>query len=138
MDYHEFEEERQQYERYFLESEASGDLNRVKRLLAKHGVNINCTEIEGWTALLFAVTKVHGEMTRFLLSRGAAVNAANNCGQTALMLAAENGTMAILQILLENHSIDVNLTTQRGTALMVAAQKVAFKCSTVCWRLVLI
>ncbi|KAG2895863.1 hypothetical protein PC119_g15408, partial [Phytophthora cactorum] len=123
MDYHEFEEERQQYERYFLESAASGDLNRVKRLLAKHGVNINCTEVEGWTALMFAVTKVHGEMTRFLLSRGAAVNAANNCGQTALMLAAENGTMAILQILLENHSIDVNLTNQRGTALMVAAQK---------------
>ena len=57
-----------------------------------------------------------------LLARGANVNAVTPYGDTALILAAENGHKEIVSALLSHGGIDVNAATSKGsTALMSAA-----------------
>ncbi|KAI5929485.1 putative ankyrin repeat domain-containing protein 19 [Manis javanica] len=75
----------------------------VARLL-EHTADIE----EGFTPLLLAVSQRNYKMTEYLLSEGADVHAVDNYERTALMLAIENGSTDIVNLLQE----DVDVLSQ--------------------------
>ena len=96
----------------------------VAMLLAENGADVNITDTNGNTPLIFIIHKTGNlEITRRLLEKGAAVNTQNRTGETALMYAAWRGHSNIVQLLLENRA-DVTLKNRQGdTALGLAESK---------------
>ena len=99
----------------------SGD---VAMFLIENGAEVNVTDTNGNTPLIFIIHKIGNlEITQRLLENGAAVNAQNRTGETALMYAAWRGHSDIVQLLLENRA-DVNIKNRQGdTALTLAESK---------------
>lgn len=56
---------------------------------------------QGLRALHYAVWQKHVEAVRLLLVRGADINAIDECGYSALHLAAEHGYLELTQLLLD-------------------------------------
>ena len=75
------------------EGASDGDFERVKAWLAGGSASVNASDHTGWTLLHWTVvgelTAEHVEFARYLISRGARVNAAANRwdGSTALHFA---------------------------------------------------
>jgi hypothetical protein len=82
-----------------IDAAFSGDVNRVRRLLAAgadvHERNRSCD-----TALLAAARGARPEIVKLLLAAGAKVNARNDRCETALMLAAFSGSKETVNLLL--------------------------------------
>ena len=80
--------------------------------------SIDATGQDGWTPLMYAALYGNVDNCKLLLDRGAAVNARNNSGGTALMYAVED--VAKTKLLLKRGA-DPNLRSGEGrTALMIA------------------
>ena len=94
----------------------------VQQLLAA-GVDANEPQVDGATALHWAVQAQDTSLAERLLTAGANAMAANRVGATPLMLAAINGDAPMLALLLD-HGADVNalLSVTGDTALMLAAR----------------
>ena len=93
-------------------------------LLAKAGadVNIQCDK-QGNVGVIYATMKSEVQLLKALLEAEADVNAVNNEGQSALIMAVKDDLREIRKILLEAGT-DVNAGTFEGnTALMLAATK---------------
>ncbi|HEX5226736.1 MAG TPA: ankyrin repeat domain-containing protein [Bryobacteraceae bacterium] len=99
-----------------------GDASAVRSLLAKKA-DVNAPQVDGTTALLWAVRANDLEMTDLLLKAGANVSAPNQSGATPMQLAAMNGSIAMLQRLIQAGA-DANapLSQTGDTALMMAAR----------------
>ena len=93
------------------------------RSLLQRKVNVNTPQVDGTTALHWAVRLDDLEMADMLIRAGAAVKTANRQGVTALQLAALNGSAPMLDRLLKAGA-DPNaaLTPSKDTALMMAAR----------------
>ena len=63
-----------------------GSFDEVVRLV-EHGVSVDATDEDGWTAAMFAVGGGHVEVLGELIRRGANIEARNKDGETALHLA---------------------------------------------------
>ena len=100
-----------------------GDIN-VVTFLIENGADVNVTDANGNTPLIFIINKTGNfGITRRLLEKGAAVNLQNRSGETALMYAAWRGYASIVRLLLENRA-DVTLKNRQGsTALTLAESK---------------
>jgi len=86
------------------------------------GVDVNATQIDGTTALHWAVHYDDAETAALLVKAGANVNAANRYGVPPLALACTNGNAAVVRMLLEAGA-DANATMKGGeTVLMMAAR----------------
>ena len=97
-----------------------GNLLEIRRLLAQ-GTNINASDDDGYTPLIWAQLGNRPEVVRLLLDRGAEINAQDREGYTALHQAAMSGRDAILEILLERGA-SVGTRNRNGwTPLMDAA-----------------
>lgn len=97
------------------------DRNAVRMLLAER-TDVNAAQVDGTTALHWAVHRDDLETVRMLIGAGANVKAANRYGVTALTLACTNGNVAIVELLLKAGA-DANTTVAGGeTALMTAAR----------------
>lgn len=104
-----------------IEAAKAQDLAGFRSLLDL-GVDANATEVDGSTALHWAVHRNNVDMTAALLSAGADPAAENRYGVAPLSLAAENGNVAIVTLLLEAGA-DANTASGEGeTALMTAAR----------------
>ena len=68
----------------------------VPRQLAQQRRDINATEVDGTTALMWAVRNGDQQSEALLLTAGANANAVNRYGVTALSLAASTGNLAAL------------------------------------------
>ncbi|KAI5777396.1 ankyrin repeat-containing domain protein [Geopyxis carbonaria] len=96
-------------------------------LLLDHGADIETREEQtGNTPLTYCLAKRRTkpakceEIMRILIDRGANVNATNDHGETALMLAAEKGSPRMVTLLLDRGA-DVNAKDSEGqTALSIA------------------
>jgi hypothetical protein len=100
-----------------------GETETVERLFETR-TDVNETDDEGRTALMFAVTNIHRDTAKRLLEHGADVNAVANDGSTALILAASAGDAKIVRDLLSEGADPSARFTQTGkTALMVAKEK---------------
>jgi ankyrin repeat protein len=97
------------------------DRARVRALLQQHA-DVNQPQVDGMTALHWTTYQDDAEMTRWLVSAGANVKAANRYGVTPLSLACANGNAAIVELLVESGA-DPNTTLPGGeTVLMTAAR----------------
>ncbi len=96
----------------------------IVMFLIENGANVNVTDVNGNTPLVFIINKTGNlKVIQRLLEKGASVNTQNRTGETALMYAAWHGHSVIVQLLLENRA-DVTLKNRQGrTALMLAESK---------------
>ena len=99
-----------------------GDREAVRAALARKA-DVNAPQIDGATALHWAVERDDLEMTDLLIRAGARVTARTREGVSPLQLAAVNGSAPILDRLLKAGA-DPNgaLTSMGDTALMMAAR----------------
>ena len=107
---------------FLMDAAADGDLGLVKTLLAQ-GYDINHESAGGVTPLSAAVTGGKQELVRFVLSKGANVNAASNhVGETPLIDAAYTGNLEIVKLLLA-HGAEPCVTDREGINALRMAQK---------------
>lgn len=99
-----------------------GDIAQVRSLLAQKA-DVNQPQLDGTTALHWAVRQDGLEMVNLLIGAGANVKAANRFGVTPLQLACVNGNAATIEALLKA-GVDANaVISELGeTALMMAAR----------------
>src|SRR5215469_8164124 len=92
------------------------------RALLRNGADVNSSQTDGTTALLWAAYHDDVETARVLIKAGAHVNVANRYGITPLAQACTNGSAAMAKLLLDAGA-DINATLRGGeTLLMLAAR----------------
>lgn len=99
----------------------------ARLLMEQDGIDVNATDVDGWTALIYACSGGDEEFLRLLLSRNKFdINARTNIGETALIIAASNGNEAVVRLLLEREDLQVSVKDDYGcTALSSATPGVA-------------
>jgi uncharacterized protein len=108
--------------RALLDAAETGDGAAAIRLLAIKGTNVNATQADGTTALMYAAANGDLELVRALIKAGANVKLANQLGTSAITEAAIIGNAPILQALLKAGA-DPNFRTTNGeTPIMAAAR----------------
>jgi ankyrin repeat protein len=108
--------------RDLLDATRSGDMGRVKALIAANA-DVNIRNAEGITALMVATFDGQTEIAQTLLAANADVNARDNNGFTALIGASIRGHIELVRVLLAAKA-DVNIKNKFGaTALMFAEDK---------------
>ena len=100
----------------------NGNRDAVRALLQKR-VDVNAPQVDGTTALHWAVRRDDVEMADLLIRAGARVAATNRDGATPMQLAALNGNAAMLDLLIAAGA-DPNAPVSRfaDTTLMMAAR----------------
>jgi ankyrin repeat protein len=99
-----------------------GDRASVRALIDKKA-DVNGAQVDGTTALHWAVRADDLEMTEILLKAGARASAANQSGATPMLLAALNGNAGILDRLIQaGADPNVSISQTGDTALMIAAR----------------
>lgn len=107
-----------------IESAKTRDIGDVRaRINAKEDVNFS--DSEGKTALLYAAENGHMDLVRLLLENDAAVNHADNMENTALMLASGNGHADVVNLLLTFGAKKNNANKAGATALSKAMTALA-------------
>src|SRR5262245_13712039 len=97
-----------------------GDREAVRSLL-KQKVDVNVGQGDGSTALHWAANRDDVEMAKLLVAAGADLKARTRLGGiTALWIAAQNGSAAMLAILLDPKG-DANTANTNGTTLLMLA-----------------
>ena len=92
------------------------------RGLLQEGVDVNAAQVDGMTALHWAVYHDDADMAGLLVWSGADVNAENRYGVPPLSLASTNGNATVVSLLLDAGA-DPNESLQGGeTVLMTAAR----------------
>lgn len=95
--------------------------DRIEALL-KSGADLNAAQIDGMTALHWAIWRDDRETARRLVQAGADVKVANRYEVRPLSLACANGDTELVELLLKSGA-DANTTLPGGeTALMTAAR----------------
>ena len=106
-----------------IQAARQGNLARVQALLSQ-GANVNATDVQNTTALIYAVQGGHREIVAILREFGADINKSKQPqGLSPLMLAAAlNHSEILAQIIAAG--ANVNQVNQDGTpALMIATYK---------------
>lgn len=84
---------------------AQGNLAEVKKLVS-NGADVNKTDaVDGRGPLFTAVADTHLEVAKFLISKGAAINAQDRMGMTPLHAAVLANQLAMVALLLENKAL---------------------------------
>lgn len=97
-----------------------GDLAAVK-VLVKERADVNATEVDGSSVLLWAVYRSDLDMVNALLAARARVSAPNRYGLTPLLLACRNGQADIVGALLKAGADTTAAVRMGETPLMAAA-----------------
>jgi len=92
------------------------------QMLLEQGASVNAPQIDGMTALHWAVYHDESEITKRLIAAGANVRTENRYGVTPLSIACRNGNTEIVEMLL-GADADPNASSRGGeTVLMTAAR----------------
>jgi ankyrin repeat protein len=97
------------------------DVAEVRKQIAA-GSDVNATEADGTSALLWAAHQGSPEIVSLLLQAGADPNAANNFGVTPLLEAARYGDVATIKALLDGGA-DVQAAAREGETPVMAAAR---------------
>ncbi|KAM8818583.1 protein phosphatase 1 regulatory subunit 12B isoform 2-T2 [Rhynchonycteris naso] len=109
----------------FLAACSSGDVDEVKRLLAR-GADINTANVDGLTALHQACIDENFDMVKFLVENRAYVNQQDNEGWTPLHAAASCGYLNIAEYFL-SHGASVGIVNSEGEVPSDLAEEPAMK-----------
>ena len=96
----------------------------IVKLLLECGVNVDKRTPNGWTALMKASERGDSnlEVIELLLRHGAQADLQNNEGDSALIVATQNGQTVLVIKLVRDHRANVDLKNKKGwTALMKAS-----------------
>ena len=104
-----------------VDAARNGDRDALRALIDKK-VDVNATEADGSTALLWASYRDDQESANLLIRAHANVNAANDLGVTPLWAASQNGGAAMVRTLLEAGAKPNAALLAGETPLMVAAR----------------
>jgi ankyrin repeat protein len=105
-----------------IDAVKDGDLTVVRAELRQRGVDVNAPEVDGTTALHWAVERDDLAMVEALLRAGANAKAVNRFGVSPLAPAATNGNAAMLELLIKAGA-DPNTALPGGeTALLTASR----------------
>src|SRR5262249_28603786 len=100
----------------------NGNRSAVRALLQKKA-DVNAPQVDGTTALHWAVRADDLETADLLIRAGANVNAENRDGVTPMLLAALNGNVTMLDRMIKaGASVNAPVTTSGDTPLMIAAR----------------
>jgi ankyrin repeat protein len=100
----------------------NGNKDAVQSLL-QHKANVNAPQIDGTTALHWAVRADDPGTAELLIRAGANVSAANRAGATPMLLAAINGSAAMIEkLIVAGADPNAALTKTADTALMMTAR----------------
>ncbi len=100
---------------------SAGDREQALSLLAT-GTDVNATQSDGSSALLYAVYAGDVELVKQLLAAGADANHGNEYGAVPMAEAAMQGNIEIMQLLLEHGALPDQTNLEGETALMIAAR----------------
>ena len=92
------------------------------RALVEAGADVNVRQLDGATALHWAVHWEDREAAALLIGAGANVDIANDLGITPLLMACTNGNAVIVETLLEAGANPRDALASGETALMLAAR----------------
>lgn len=93
------------------------------RILLEHKSDVNAPQVDGTTALHWAVEENDLELTELLIRAGARVSATNQAGATPLLLATVNGNAAIVErLIMAGADPNAPLTKFGDTAIMMASR----------------
>lgn len=100
-----------------------GDASRIYEIVMGEKLNVDCSDKENTTPLMFAAANSHLDCVEELLNLGADTVARRHTGATALFFAAQGGYLDIIQELLKKNQSIVDLPNYEGaTPLIVACQ----------------
>lgn len=103
-----------------VQSARLGNLRQVATAIDR-GAEVDATDAQGTTALMFAAQRGFTEIVDLLLARGADVNLhRRQFGTTALMFAAAANQVAVVRQLLEQQ-VDLNATNEDGSTALMGA-----------------
>jgi ankyrin repeat protein len=103
-----------------IDAARKGDSLAVRALL-KERTDVNATEVDGSTALLWAAYRSDADTVKLLLAARAQVNAVNRYGMTPLLEACRNGNAEIVAALLKAGANTQAAVRLGETPLMAAA-----------------
>lgn len=93
------------------------------QLSLRAGADVNATAHNGMTGLMYASRRSGSqELVKLLLDKGAAINAIDNHGKTALMRAVDSGSKDIAELLLNNGAAVDVVDIHGNTELMHAVR----------------
>lgn len=98
----------------------------VVRILLQHmgGQGLEDADVNGYTALCYAVQGGHEEVVALLVGQGAQANIRDTSEDTPLIVASQCGHMGVVQVLIQHlKGQGLNERGARGTALHHAASK---------------
>jgi ankyrin repeat protein len=103
------------------DAEEQHDRDGVRALL-RNGADVNSSQPDGTTALLWAAYHDDIETAGVLIKAGARVNAANRYRVTPLAQACTNGNAGMVKLLLDAGA-DINITLKGGETLLMLASR---------------
>lgn len=96
---------------------STGDIDEIKSLL-NIGVSVDHKDVDGRTALMYSLLKYKFEVTDFLVSVGADVNAEDKLGITPISYSL--GDLRGVKLLIDNGA-DLNLQDKSGRSVLIRA-----------------
>lgn len=99
------------------------DLSLVRKL-RRAGASLTVRDIDNKTPLAITVSNGDFECFRYLVKHGASLNdKIGSFGDSILILACKKGHMAMVEMILENHSVNLNSTNNAGNSALMEASK---------------
>lgn len=106
----------------FLLAARQGDVNALKACL-ENGVDINCTNRQGRTAITLASLNKHYEAVSFLISAGADIDKQDETCFNPFLLSCLNNDLTLLRIVLPAKPDLTRLTRFGGVGITPASEK---------------
>lgn len=106
----------------FLLAAQQGDVNALKACL-ENGVDINCTNRQGRTAIILASLNKHYEAVSFLISAGADIDKQDETCFNPFLLSCLNNDLTLLRIVLPAKPDLTRLTRFGGVGITPASEK---------------
>ncbi len=107
---------------YFIINAIVSKNERAAAYLAQTIENVNATDKNGYTALMYAAQQGYVRVMKTLIDRGADLSLLDELGQTALMHAADDWEVAAVRLLLSRGAKVDQQNKEGQTALMFAVQ----------------
>jgi ankyrin repeat protein len=102
-----------------INASKEGDLPKVKYYLSQKNINVNETDNDGYTALMYAAENGYLDVVKELITHKADINIAND-GWTALIAAVFKGHLNIVKELIA-HKADLNKSDSTGSTPLIFA-----------------